>query len=164
MSKSADGAAERWPHLTDGPEGWRRQDDAYVARVQEWGTVEYYILHDKPTRAPLDKANGEPIYFEQTRELLIQTSEGSKLLYGCKWCDYVRESVGAIRPHLARHNRKGPSAPVKPATPEMSLSDALASLADVAKLTASVEEWKTRALKAEKELRRFKTMFKSLGE
>jgi hypothetical protein len=157
--------SENWPHVVEGPDGWSRTGDQFVKHVTDRGTSEYYILTDRPTRSPINKMNGEPIYFDRTRELVIRTVEGERVLYGCAHCDYVREVMGAIRPHLKRHNApKEPRKSAAPRAPEMSLGDALKQLGDIDAMRERELVWRERALKAERELARVKRAFKSLGE
>jgi hypothetical protein len=162
MSNETKGAV-KWPHLVQGAEGWRRKDDSTVVDVQG-GDAEYSIIADTDTNSPL-KHDGKAVHFVQIRTLLIRTDNGPIELYGCAHCDYVRENVNAIRPHLSRHNRKRATNDKSgSALPDISLADAMQKLGEMAWLREQMDGWKTRALKAERELDKLRRAFKSLGE
>lgn len=116
------------------------------------------VIADEATKSPINDRAGKPIYWQQIRTLLL---EDDTTTYGCLHCDYTADKPASIRPHLNKHKDKVMRKAVKrmPAS-EMSLSELLAKLAELEKVTAERDEWKRRALTAERKLA---TMRKALS-
>lgn len=104
------------------------------------------VIADEPTRAPISQRNGDPVYWQQIRTLLL---EDESTLYGCVHCDYTAEKPGSIRPHLKKHTSR---APAPAAAADMSLTDLLAKIAQLETVTADRDRWRRRALDAERKL------------
>jgi hypothetical protein len=110
------------------------------------------VVKDEPYRSPYakDRRNGEGLLQPQTRVL---TLENGHTVFGCQHCPYTSENVHSIRPHLNRHRGDKPNrVPTVGELKSMSAADLLRDINRVAELEASVEQWKARALKAEKTL------------
>jgi hypothetical protein len=101
------------------------------------------VIADEPAQSPITSRDGKPVHFKQIRELLL--ADGATV-YGCVHCDYTSPGIGSIRPHLGKH-KNGKDAD------EISLSQLLARIAEIEKVTAERDEWKARALKAEGSLK-----------
>lgn len=113
------------------------------------------VIADEPTLSPISARNGVPVYWQQTRTLLLE--DGTEL-YGCVHCDYTADSPNKVRPHFNKHRDRTAA---KPASPyDLPLSELLARVADMEKLTAERDTWRRRALKAERSL---STMRKALN-
>lgn len=110
------------------------------------------VIADEPTEAPMRDKTGKPIFWQQTRTLLL--TDGSTV-YGCAHCDYTSPNVRSIRPHLGRHNkaRTTPTASASATVDGDPVREVLARLEGYEKLAADLEEWKRRALTAERHLR-----------
>ncbi|MGW1679358.1 hypothetical protein [Saccharopolyspora sp. NPDC002376] len=103
------------------------------------------VVADEPTEAPMRDKSGAPIFWQQTRTLLL--ADGSTV-YGCAHCEYTNPNPRSIRPHLNIHRDRKPA----PAAGDP-IRDLLARLAEVDKLTADRDQWRRRALDAERDLR-----------
>ncbi|TYK47176.1 hypothetical protein [Actinomadura decatromicini] len=105
------------------------------------------VMADEPTLSPITGPNGAPIYWRQTRTLLL---EDETKVFGCVHCDYTADNPHKVRPHLKVHREPEP----EPAAGlyDLPLSDLLARVAELEKLTADRDTWKRRALKAERSL------------
>ena len=102
--------------------------------------------------------NGEHLEFRQILRLLLD--DGSEV-YGCLHCDYTHASPNSVRPHLNKHRK--PKAEVGDQDAEaagLSLAKIARVLRSHERTTAELEEWKRRALTAERELRAIR---KALG-
>lgn len=105
------------------------------------------VLCDEPTEAPITDKTGKPLVWTQTRTLLL--ADG-RTVYGCQHCDYTHPSVGGIRPHLRVHKPAKP----KPSNGagDMSVAELVALASKAGTVVRERDEWKARALKAEREL------------
>jgi hypothetical protein len=103
------------------------------------------VIADEPCRSGLTGRGGKPIYFKQTRELLL--ADG-RTVYGCVHCDFVRGKPSAIRPHLVKHGTRAAAG----LSDDLTLAQLLRKLEAMEKVTAERDQWKARALKAEKAL------------
>ncbi|ALG14749.1 hypothetical protein AOZ06_12920 [Kibdelosporangium phytohabitans] len=113
------------------------------------------VIADEPTPSPIKSRDGAAVLWTQTRTLLL--GDGSTV-YGCQHCDYTSPNVNAIRPHLQAHNsRRGKKTTTAP-TGDLTLAELVARLAELDKVTAALDEWRTRALKAEKALRTLRNL------
>lgn len=116
------------------------------------------VIADEPTLSPISSRNGTPVYWQQTRTLLL---EDGRELYGCVHCDYTADSPHKVRPHFNKHrDRTASPASAASGLYDLPLSELLARIAGMEKLTAERDEWRRRALKAERAL---STMRKALG-
>lgn len=100
------------------------------------------VIADEPTDSGMRAGDGRSVMWEQTRTLLLD--DGSTA-YGCQHCDYVSRSPKSIRPHLKAHTGK----------PEVAIGS-------VAELAADRNAWRTRALKAERLLRKLRAALDEL--
>jgi hypothetical protein len=114
------------------------------------------VLADEPTPSPISKP-GRTVMWEQTRTLLL--ADGSTA-YGCIHCDYVSRSVNSIRPHLSKHNRRPPTNGTAVADGHRDLTSLLGQLHRLDELVRERDQWKARALKAERSL---KTVREAIG-
>lgn len=106
------------------------------------------VIADEPAESPISTP-GKPVFYKQIRRLLLADDTE---VFGCLHCDYTADSVGRIRPHLKAHVEPKPKAARKPSASELSLSQLLAKLADLEKVTAERDDWRRRALNAERKL------------
>lgn len=110
------------------------------------------VINDEPTPAPINGKNGAPIYWRQVRTLTLDSGEE---VYGCAHCDYTSPNPRSIRPHLSAHNatkrRKTPND--EGATNDAAVQDVLDQLSQLSEITYARDQWRQRALKAERNLR-----------
>lgn len=106
------------------------------------------VIADEPTTSPITAKDGSPVLWHQTRTLLL--ADGSTV-YGCVHCDYTSPNANSVRPHLNRHRNNSSASKSTPG--DLSLNELVARLADLDKVTADRDEWKRRALAAEKRLK-----------
>jgi hypothetical protein len=122
------------------------------------------VIEDQPAKSPLSTAT-KPVMFRQIRELLL---EDGAVVYGCAHCDYTRDTVAQVRPHLKAHGGRGPGRPRKGAAVAqdvnaLSLADLLRRLRALEQAEAERDEWRERALAAERTLRTLRRALKGLG-
>lgn len=101
-------------------------------------------------------ATGVPLEFKQILKLLLE--DGSEV-YGCLHCDYTAPHPKNVRPHLNKH-RDLKAAPNGAA---ISVSDLIRQLTETEHAEKERNLWKARALLAERELRRLRAAFSTLG-
>lgn len=109
------------------------------------------VVEDAPAPSPLSR-DDFPVYFKQIRELLL---DDGTVTYGCVHCDFTAVTAGKVRPHLKAHNGRGPGRPktaVAQDVNEMSLADLLRRVRDLERVEAERDEWRRRALDAERRL------------
>lgn len=109
------------------------------------------VIEDAPARSPLSRPDA-PMHFKQIRELLL---DDGTLTYGCVHCDYTAATAGKVRPHLKAHTGRGPGRPksaVAQDVNEMSLADLLRRVRQLERVEAERDEWRKRALDAERRL------------
>lgn len=96
-----------------------------------------------------NRRTGEPLEYRQMLRLLLE--DGSEV-YGCLHCDYTHPNLASVRPHLNKHRgeRINGSAAV--------LAEVGRQLQDYARVVDERDQWRTRALKAEGDLRRLRTL------
>ncbi|WP_158884088.1 hypothetical protein [Amycolatopsis anabasis] len=112
------------------------------------------VVADTPHVAPFTDRSGQPVYQPQTRVLTL--ADGSTV-YGCAHCDYTSENPRSIRPHLGKHNRRRNGLrPAKDAVLDMPLTDLMDRLAKLDAILEEREQWKARALQAERRLRQLR--------
>lgn len=111
------------------------------------------VVADDPALSPLSTPE-KPIYYKQIRQLLL--GDGS-VMFGCAHCDFTTPHMVRVRPHLRVHAE---SAPVRVGTVD-DVMDNLREvieqrhaglLAAIERLSGERDEWKARAVKAEKSL------------
>jgi hypothetical protein len=121
------------------------------------------VVSDTATASPhiLDNA-GQPLVWEQTRTLLLD--DGS-VTYGCLHCDYTNANMRSIRPHLSKHRHRPGRQPAMTtatgaatgratkAADGLSLGEVLRKLGRIEQLEAERDEWKQRAVAAERSLK-----------
>lgn len=80
--------------------------------------------------------------------------EDGSIVYGCVHCDYTSERPGGVRPHLGKHAVRPSGRPPnrRPVPKDLTVADLLSAAAQIDKLTADRDAWKTRAVKAEREM------------
>jgi hypothetical protein len=110
------------------------------------------VIHSEPAEALISKPD-KPVFFKQIVKLLL---EDGREVFGCVHCDFTRPNLVAVRPHLKVHSngsspakRKGRA---KGVPADMSLSDLLAQVNNLESVTAERDEWRRRALDAERKL------------
>lgn len=110
------------------------------------------VIAVEPAMSNWKGRNGEHLQFRQILRLLL--ADGSEV-YGCLHCDYTHASPNSVRPHLNKHR-----AAKLDGAPEEGDEAASLSLAKIARVlrshertTTELEEWKRRALTAERKLR-----------
>lgn len=116
------------------------------------------VISEGPARAPItNRKTGEPIYWEQIRELTL--ADGSTT-FGCIHCDYTNINRNSLRPHLNAHRVRKP----KVAVPEKVVLEAQErtiallgkeldkALARVDRAVAGEKEAKAEARRARREL------------
>ena len=121
------------------------------------------VVADEPALSPLSTPD-KPIYYKQIRQLLL--GDGT-VLFGCAHCDFTTPVMFRVRPHLRRH--ADILATVKVDTVDdvmVVLREAIDKqnvglLTAIERLSGERDEWKSRALKAEKSLA---TLRKALTE
>lgn len=105
------------------------------------------VVADEPTTAPIKSFAGKPMVWTQTRTLLL--ADG-RTVYGCQHCEYTSPNVLSIRPHLNKHRTVGPRPAA--AAKDLSLTEVLERLATLDKVSKERDDWKARALTAERKL------------
>jgi hypothetical protein len=110
----------------------------------------FKIISDTPTESPITTKDGQAVYWQRIRTLLL---EGDVIVYGCAECNYVDKSPASIRPHLNRHKQRAPKIEGDFVTGVLDIVHrADAAERKIEKLTAERDDWKRRALKAEGDL------------
>jgi hypothetical protein len=109
------------------------------------------VIADEPTEAPMRDRSGKPVVWQQTRTLLL--ADGSTV-YGCVHCDYTNENVRSIRPHLNKHRGDGSTSRTADlgGLAELSLGEVLQRLGALDDVSSERDEWKARAIRAERSL------------
>lgn len=123
------------------------------------------VVADEPATAHAGMAtrDGQPVRWRQIRHLLLE--DGSEA-YGCLHCTYTSRKLLSIRPHLNKHRELKPAAPptAAPAAPAvLDLRDLVSRLDAADRLATELDVWKTRALRAERELDRLRQALKRAG-
>ncbi len=111
------------------------------------------VITDKPTASALRDKRGNVVYWPQTRTLTLDNGD---VVYGCVHCDYTSLNENSIRPHLGKHRDR----PTAAQAGELSLNQLLERLGELDKVTADRDQWRKRAVAAEKSL---STLRKALG-
>jgi hypothetical protein len=125
--------------------------------VEVDGLGVFVVLANDPTPSKLNDAKGQPVVWPSVRRL---TLGDGLVVYGCADCTYCHRSPDSIRPHRNKHRQ------LKTANGDVTaiLRDAIRSIdggsdretekltARVERLTADRDEWKRRALTAERQL------------
>jgi len=132
--------------------GMRRltSDEHELGMVEVDDVGIFPIVSDLATLSPIQDPRKQPVYWNSIRTLNIGVGIE---VYGCADCDYVAKSPGQVRPHRNAHAK----AKVTTTNGELSktvadLRDVLRAVDQVAQLTAERDEWKRRALAAERDL------------
>jgi hypothetical protein len=126
------------------------------------------VVADEPATAPMRTRAGQPIRFTQIRHLLLE--DGSEA-FGCAHCDYASRNPLSIRPHLNKHRAQSaqsaqdapPAAAPTPASAVLDLRELVSRLDAADQVAAERDEWRTRALKAERDLARLRAALKRAG-
>lgn len=100
--------------------------------------------------------NGEHLEYRQMLKLLL--ADGREL-YGCLHCDYTHENLNSIRPHLNKHRLPD----LGNGLAGLDIPGLIKRLSDVDRVETERDRWKTRALDAERELRKIRQAFKGLA-
>lgn len=101
---------------------------------------------------------GEPLKYRQMLRLLLE--DGSEV-FGCLHCDYTHPSLNSVRPHLNKHRDPREERHELRALPGVDMSDLAAlgrRLQEYAQVCADRDTWKSRALKAEGDLRKLRSL------
>lgn len=117
----------------------------------------HQVVADEPTKSSLTRSGGQPIFYTQTRTLLL---DDETVVYGCVHCDYTADSPNGIRPHLKKHTGRARTNAAPIPAENMSLADLMRKVAELDKLTADRDHWRQRAQKAERALA---TLRRALG-
>lgn len=113
------------------------------------------VVSDEPQVAPFKDKQGAPIHLPQTRVL---TLANGAVVYGCAHCDYTSTNPFSVRPHLNKHaaRRNGHHKAAAGSPLNLSLADLMARLDKVDSLVTDRDQWKTRALSAERRLKQLR--------
>ncbi|WP_242890138.1 hypothetical protein [Actinomadura litoris] len=106
------------------------------------------VIHTEPAESPLS-TSVKPVFFKQIVKLLLE--DGTEM-FGCLHCDFTRTAPLPIRSHLKAHAARYKKGDHPQKSAEMSLTDLLARVAEMDKVTAERDEWKRRAREAERKL------------
>jgi len=144
------------------------------------------VITAEPVLSPLS-APDKPVYFKQILRLLL--SDGGET-YGCAACDFTADAVGKVRQHNGTHKKGTPGvrvvtraarAPAPPAplstigagsvAENMTILEVLNWIRENGKMVEAMEkmsdernEWKRRALAAEKSVAQFRRALGKLAE
>lgn len=108
------------------------------------------VIADEPALSPITTGGGKPIHFHQIRKLLL---EDESIAFGCVHCDFAGGSINAVRPHLNKHRTQVTAKNTRPKLRDLTLTELLKRLDELERITADRDGWRTRALKAEGQLR-----------
>lgn len=108
------------------------------------------VIAVEPARSNWKGRDGEHLQFRQILRLLLD--DGSEV-YGCLHCDYTHASPNSVRPHLNKHRQPKPEEEGDDSAAALSLAKVARVLRSHERTTAELEEWKRRALTAERQLR-----------
>jgi hypothetical protein len=114
------------------------------------------VVSDEPTPAPISRPD-RPVLWQQIRTLRL--ADGREV-YGCVHCDMTADSPHRVRPHLKAHKEKPAATPPKSPAGELTLNQLSVKLKEFEQLSQERDDWKRRAMAAEKSLR---TLRKALG-
>lgn len=118
----------------------------------------HQVVSDSPTQSPIRTKDGEVIWWPQTRTPLL--ADGSTV-FGCAHCDYTNLNPLSIRPHLGKHTmKKTPTDVAPPTLGGITVAELVQRLSEAETVRTDRDQWKTRALAAEKSLR---VLRKALG-
>ena len=115
------------------------------------------VIAAEPAQDPKgwkDRRTGEPLRFKQILRLLLE--DGSET-FGCIHCDYTNPSIYSVRPHLNKH-RLTLAAESNGHAAGVDLAELARRLQRVDRLEADRDEWRRRALDAERELRKIREL------
>jgi hypothetical protein len=113
------------------------------------------VVADEPAQSPIKDVRGNPIFFKQIRELLL---EDGTAVFGCVHCDYTGASTAVIRPHLRVH--KDPSSGGRKR--DLTLKELIREVEGMEEIKADRDRWKARAELAERKLAQFRAAFREL--
>lgn len=109
------------------------------------------VVADEPAETGIANGAGAPVTYKRIRKLLLADE---RIVYGCSECDFTGPSPAHIRPHMNKH--RAPDARPKRSKArllqELTLADLLAKVRQLEELAADRDQWKSRALKAERSL------------
>ncbi len=109
------------------------------------------VIADQPALSTIRTPTGKEIHFQQIRELLL---EDETVEYGCVHCEFTGPSPNTIRPHLKQHSDVSPKPKAtRPKLHELTLGELLKRVEELERVTSERDSWRTRALKAEGQLR-----------
>lgn len=107
------------------------------------------VIAVEPTPSPLNRPD-KPVYF--THILTLSLEDGTQA-HGCALCDFTADAVGQVRAHLRVHPNRATTSRRTAAVPaDMSIADLLKEAQKVPRLIQQRDEWKRRALRAERAL------------
>jgi hypothetical protein len=154
-----------WPSKPTGMTWHTDAEGKQFVKVDGLGV--FVVLANDPTPSKLNNAKGDPVVWPSVRKL---TLGDDLVVYGCADCTYCHRSADSIRPHRNKHRKLNGAASDETAA---ILRNAIRSLgggddreaeklrSKIDRLTAERDDWKRRALKAE---RRLSTMRQALNE
>lgn len=117
------------------------------------------VIATEPAQDPKgwkDRRTGEPLRFRQILKLLL---DDGREVYGCLHCDYTSPNINSVRPHLNKHRL---ALRVDSNGHGVDLAEVARRLQHVDKVEADRDQWKARALAAEKELRKYREVLRGL--
>lgn len=120
------------------------------------------VITDEPAESPFKTRAGTTVMWQQTRTLLLSDES---VTYGCVHCDYTNKNLLSIRPHLNKHrDRKRPAPEPAPAGDEAAVAGVVERLRALDTVTAQRDEWRRRALAAEKQLTNLRRALRAVEE
>lgn len=137
-----------WPVKPSGMSWYTANDGQQFVDVNGVGV--FPVLSNEATASKLNDNAGKPILWPSVRELRLAAD---LVVYGCADCSYANKSANSVRPHRNKHRGQKQAAVNGEVT--ALLRNALREVAPdqsakIEKLTAEREEWKRRALAAER--------------
>lgn len=124
------------------------------------------VIATEPAETALSGLHGKPIYYKQIVRLLL---DDDSEVFACVHCDYTAPNVQSVYPHLRKHKQPAATNGATP-SPELDLSISLGTLLDghrqaaaylesIERLSADRDQWKARALAAERWRRQAQNLF-----
>jgi hypothetical protein len=111
------------------------------------------VIAVEPAKSSFRGSDGERVSFRQMLRLLLD--DGSEV-YGCLHCDYTSPNLNSVRPHLNKHRKAkqlDEAEELAAVGVGLSLAQITRALRSHERTVNDLEEWKRRALTAERQLR-----------
>lgn len=116
------------------------------------------VIASEPAADPKgwkDRRTGEPLKFRQVLRLLLE--DGSET-YGCIHCDYTNPNIYSIRPHLNKHRTTLAAPAANGHAAGIDIAELVRRLHAAERMQDERDMWKSRALNAERELRKIREL------